>query len=363
VAKPRALIFNPYLATLGGGERYMFGVAEVLAESFEVVIGGRAVPAVATLVERGLPSGFEMVRMPDRKFAPASASFDLVVVVTIDIPPPTRARHSLLIAQFPFARFRPWRPGRALRRAKILDGYRTLVYSDFVREWTSARWGIDSTVLPPAIDGGTYDEGSKRPMILSIGRFATTGHSKRHDVMIDAFRSLPDEVRSCWTLVLAGASKRDRKTLRHVRSLEERAAGSNIEFAVNVAQTRLERYLGEASIFWHAAGYGRSASHPELAEHFGIATVEAMSWGAVPIVYDDGGQAEIVSKDVGERWSTVEQLRGETMALIADGERRTLLAAGAVAASQRYSQTSFATSLRSILAEELDDGDVLQPRG
>jgi len=354
-------VFNPYLATLGGGERYMFDVAEVLAESFEVVVGGRALPSVATLSERGLSAGFEMIRMPDRDFAPASASFDLAVVVTIDIPPPSRAPHSLLIAQFPFARFRPWRPGRALRRARILGGYRTLVYSDFVREWTRQRWKIDSTVLPPAIQRGEYDEASKRPVILSIGRFATTGHSKRHDIMIDAFRSLPDEVRNSWTLVLAGASPSNRKSAGLVASLRERAGGANIEFAVNVSQERLEQYLREASIFWHAAGYGRSASHPELAEHFGIATVEAMSSGAVPVVYDDGGQREIVTEDVGIRWSTVQELRVATTELIADRQRRTALAANAASASERYSPAAFATSLRSILAEELSDDASLAP--
>jgi glycosyltransferase involved in cell wall biosynthesis len=353
VASPRALVFNPYLATLGGGERYMFDVAEVLADSFEVVIGGRALPSVSTLEARGLPTGFQMVRMPDRRFGRASASFDLAVVVTIDIPPRSRAAHSLLIAQFPFARFRPWRPVRTLRRAEILRRYRTLVYSDFVREWTRTRWKIDSTVLPPAINRGTYEQTSKRPVILSIGRFSRMGHSKRHDVMIDAFCSLPDEVRSSWTLVLAGASPSDRRSMHHVASLKERAAGANIEFAVNVAQARLDQYLREASIFWHAAGFGRSPSHPEHAEHFGMATIEAMSWGAVPIVYDDGGQREIVTEDVGLRWATVEELRNETTTLIADRERLSVLATGAAAASERYSRTAFTTLLHSVLDEEL----------
>jgi glycosyltransferase involved in cell wall biosynthesis len=361
VARPKALVFNPYLATLGGGERYMFDVAEVLAESFEVVIGGRALPDLSTLAARELPTGFEMVRMPDRDFGPASASFDLAVVVTIDIPPRSRAAHSLLIAQFPFARFRVRRPVRALERGRILRHYRALVYSDFVRDWTKVRWGIDSTVVPPTITRGSYEPASKRQVILSVGRFATTGHSKRHDVMIDAFCSLPDEVRNSWTLVLAGASRSDRKTVAHVASLRERASGANIEFAVNVDQARLDQYLREASIFWHAAGFGRSPAHPEQAEHFGIATVEAMSWGAVPVVYDDGGQREIVTEDVGVRWLTVDELRNETTTLIADRERRSVLAAGAAAASERYSRKAFATLLRSILAIELNADEVPLP--
>jgi glycosyltransferase involved in cell wall biosynthesis len=216
-------------------------------------------------------------------------------------------------------------------------------------------------VLPPAIERGSYDEALKRPMILSIGRFATTGHSKRHDVMIDAFRALPSQVQDSWTLILAGASPSDHKSTALVASLRERAAGANIEFEVNVSQARLEQYLREASIFWHAAGYGRSPAHPEHAEHFGIATVEAMSCGVVPIVYDDGGQRDIVTDGVGVRWSSIEELVIATTALIADGERRITLAAGAAVASERYSPAAFASSFRSILAEELRDGVALEP--
>jgi glycosyltransferase involved in cell wall biosynthesis len=357
VANRRALVFNPYLATLGGGERYMFGVAEVLADSFDVVIAGRAVPSVTTLAGRGLPTNFEMIRMPDRRFGPASASFDMTLVMANDIPPPSRAPHNLLMAQFPFARFRPWRPIRAIHRARILARYRTLVNSEFTREWTKTRWKIDATVVSPPIDRGVYQPASKRPVILSVGRFTTTGHTKRHDIMIDAFRALPGEVKGSWTLVLAGASRSDRKSVSHVASLRERAAGENIHFAVNVAQEDLDQYLSEASIYWHAAGFGRSPSHPEHAEHFGMATVEAMSWGAVPLVFDDGGQHEIVTEDVGMRWSSVEELRTETVALIADPERRNILAAGATAASERYSTDSFAARLRSILADELNEDD------
>src|SRR5579863_8605956 len=97
----------------------MFAVAETIRGSFDVVVAGRAVPARSTLSARGLPDDFVMSAMSDREFTRESASFDLVVAVTIDVPPRSRARSSLLIVQFPFARFRPWRPFRAIKRAKI----------------------------------------------------------------------------------------------------------------------------------------------------------------------------------------------------------------------------------------------------
>ena len=59
----------------------------------------------------------------------------------------------------------------------------------------------------------------------------------------------------------------------------------------------LRDLYGRASIFWHAAGLGEDPErHPDRYEHFGITTVEAMSAGAVPVVIDAAGQAEIVEQ-------------------------------------------------------------------
>jgi len=341
VARARALVYDPYLATLGGGERYMFAVAETIRGSFDVVVGGRDVPLPSTLSARGLPDDFVMSAMSDREFTRQSASFDLAVVVTIDIPPRSRAHSSLLIVQFPFARFRPWRPIRALERARILRGYQAVVYSDFVREWATRRWHINARVISPTIDRGLPDAAAKGQTILSIGRFNTSGNRKRQDVLIDAFVSLPESVRSGWRLVLAGAAPVDHQTDKYLATLRQQAAGHRIEFALNVPQVELVDLLGEASLYWHAAGYGRKPTQPQAAEHFGISTVEAMSWGAVPLVYDDGGQHEIVTPDVGVRWQTVEELVRETVMLMTDGARRAELSRSAVEASKSYSRERF----------------------
>jgi hypothetical protein len=66
-----------------------------------------------------------------------------------------------------------------------------------------------------------------------------------------------------------------------------------------------------------------------------------MSWGAVPLVYDDGGQHEIVTPDVGVRWRTVEELRRESVMLMTDGARRADLSRSAVEASKSYSRERF----------------------
>jgi glycosyltransferase involved in cell wall biosynthesis len=86
----------------------------------------------------------------------------------------------------------------------------------------------------------------------------------------------------------------------------------------NVGRPQLRSLYLEAKIFWHAAGFGEGATtHPELSEHYGIATVEAMTAGCVPVVINQGAQPEIVEHGVsGFVWNTLEELQIYTLQLM-----------------------------------------------
>ena len=83
-----------------------------------------------------------------------------------------------------------------------------------------------------------------------------------------------------------------------------------IQVLVNAPGATVDQLLAEASLFWHGAGFGEDPEqHPDRFEHFGIAVVEAMAAGAVPIVYDAAGPAEIVRDGVeGRTWRTIGEL-------------------------------------------------------
>lgn len=349
----RALVYNPYLGTLGGGERYMFAVVQLLRTRFDVVVGGNTIPSSALLLERGFPGDCTMIPMNDRAFTGASADFDLVVVVSNGVPPRSRCASSVLILQFPFPERLPWRWAEAALNRRWLSGYQTVVYSEFVREWTQRRLQIPSRVIFPPIDVGRFYPEAKRPLILSVGRFFTSGHSKRQDVLVEAYLGLPEAARGTWTLVLAGAASGGWQSERYLHRLRRQAAGTEVEFAVNVPQVRLRELLKEASIFWHAAGFARAESRPDRAEHFGMATVEAMSWGAVPMVFDDGGQREVVSDHVGYRWRTISDLVSHSVDVISDDLARRELALAAATASEEYSTAKFDAAFGALVDDVL----------
>lgn len=337
----RALVYDPYLPTLGGGERYALAFAEVLAEKAEVTIGGRILPSPEVLQNAGISIPYKVQVMTDQQFTVASKKFDIVLVIANHLPPRSRSAYSLLVSQFPFPKSFLRYPLRALRRSSVLREYHTVVYSEFVRSWCMRRWGIDTTVVAPPVVLGEFKRERKAPLIIAVGRFFKGWHSKRHDAMIQAFSRLPQQIRSEWRLVLAGGSTEDLATRKYIDRLRELAKGYQIDFEVNVSNERLAHLYSQSSLFWHAAGFGRSKFQPERAEHFGISTVEAMSYGTVPLVFGDGGQLEIVNESCGHCWRNIDELVILTTELIADDRRLLTLSENAYEESIQYSPKHF----------------------
>ena len=104
-----------------------------------------------------------------------------------------------------------------------------------------------------------------------------------------------------------------------VADLLKKTNGYPIELRTNISYQELNDLYGKSSIYWHAAGYDIDENkNPELVEHFGITTVEAMSSGTIPIVINKGGQKEIVSEgEDGYLFETIEELVEKTQSLIA----------------------------------------------
>ncbi len=89
-------------------------------------------------------------------------------------------------------------------------------------------------------------------------------------------------------------------------------------------------------------------------EHFGITIVEAMAAGCVPVVHNSGGPKEIVSDDVGFRWSDLDEAAGQVRRAMEDDELRQSLSRAAVAKSVSYRPEVFESRLARVYAEYED---------
>ena len=85
-------------------------------------------------------------------------------------------------------------------------------------------------------------------------------------------------------------------------------------------------------------------------EHFGISTVEAMSAGIIPIVYQGGGQVEIVrDNENGMLWNTLGELCDKTLRIIEDSALFTRLSSEALNSSHAYGRDVFTIAFDKLL--------------
>ena len=214
--------------------------------------------------------------------------------------------------------------------------------SEFTRGWVQRYWGTDSTVVYPPVT--MQARGEKAPIILGVGRFfaAEAGHSKKQLEMVEAFRRLVDRGLEGWTLhLVGGCSEVDRPYLDQVRAAAE---GLPIELHVDAPGDELRALYARASVYWQATGLGEDPDRdPDRLEHFGIATVEAMSAGAVPVVIGLAGQLEIVQAGVsGYHFATIDELVERTEAVVADDDLRARLSEAAETRARDFSVEAFA---------------------
>ncbi len=302
--------------------------------------------------------------------AELSAPYDLFVNFTHGFPPFCHAPKGVLAVLFPFhERPRLWVEARAAAGSdsillsslkcayhdwewrKRLETYQVkTTISQFAKLWTQRRWAIDCKIVYPPVDL-RFQPRTKTRSILSVGRFTAAGHSKKQAEMVEAFGRLRASAPDGWRYVSVGGLSDAEADRQYFQRVSDAARDAPVQLIANVERQCLEQLYGEASLFWHAAGYGEAAERPELAEHFGIATVEAMSAGCVPLVFNQGGQAEIVQHgESGFVWDDLGQLLDYSERLMRDDGLRQRMAAAARRRATRFGREQFVNAFLALIA-------------
>ena len=283
-----------------------------------------------------------------------SKPYDLFVSFTHGFPPFCHAPRGVLTVLFPVNEAphkesgnRSGSPLGWLKREyhnrewrKRLDTYqRKLANSEFTREWTRRRWDIECDVVYPPVDTD-FEIEEKTNAILSVGRFTGEGHSKKQVEMLQAFGELKPQLHD-WDYFCVGGVDDSASGQQYFAEAVKAAETSGAQVKANLERAALRRLYQKSKIFWHAAGLNED-DHPELFEHFGVVTAEAMAAGCVPVVVNKGGQPEMVQHGVnGFLWNTIEELKDYTTRVARDEELRTRLSNAARLSAQRFSVANF----------------------
>jgi glycosyltransferase involved in cell wall biosynthesis len=290
-----------------------------------------------------------------------SRPYDVFIASIHNLPPFCHARTGVMLTLFPFPdrmSLWPWVDDgifgdrsikQRIRRnyydwlwRKRFDSYQQkLCNSEYTRKWTRAWWGIESDVLYPAVDT-RFEPIPKVNLVLSVGRFSTRSHSKRQVEMMSVFRDMKGTSLQHWSYHSVGGLVDDPVDHAYFDEVKRVAVTCDAHAIPNVPRGELRSLFARAKVFWHAAGYGGDDGNPYQAEHFGISTVEAMAAGAVPIVYDKGGQSEIVEHGrSGYLWRSLDELREYTRRLAQSETLREQMAASARRRAEHFSREAF----------------------
>jgi len=340
----RAAIFNPYLDTLGGGERYTLGVASTLQEAgYDVYLEWENIEIKSKLENRfGLDlSGINFI--PD---VGRGNGYDVCFWVSDGSVPVLHARKNFLHFQIPFHNVK----GNSLiNKMKLIRINKIICNSLFTKKFIDKEYGVNSQVIYPPVDLAKLKPKRKENKILFVGRFSQLKQAKNQDVLIRAFRKFYDKGSIDWELVLAGGIEVG--VGDYISKLEKMAQGYPIKLATSPSFKELVLLYGEAKIFWSAVGFGASEEkEPEKMEHFGISVVEAMEAGCVPIIFNGGGYKEIVKNgESGFLWDKESELIRRTELLVNDRRALREMSSKGKKISESFGYERFAKDFRSLL--------------
>ncbi|KKQ46095.1 MAG: hypothetical protein US62_C0005G0018 [Candidatus Woesebacteria bacterium GW2011_GWA1_37_8] len=340
----RAAIYNPYLDTLGGGERYTLSFAKVLLNNgFDVNIFWKDSSILDKFEKR---FGITLNGLKTIDDIKKGEGYDLCFWVSDGSIPILHSRNNILHFQFPFQNV----SGRSLlNKMKLYRINHIVVNSLFTKNFIDKEYGVNSEVIYPPVDVDKIRTLNKQNVILSVGRFSQLTQAKRQDVLISAFQKLVKKGIKNWKLILAGGTEVGAH--EYIKSLKNMIKDLNIEIIESPDVKTLYSLYGKSKLFWSASGFEiDELKDPMKVEHFGISTVESMAGGCVPLVYNAGGHKETIQNEVnGYLWHNTNELVKKTVELINDKEKLQKLSEKTIEDCQKFSLLQFEKKIVSIL--------------
>lgn len=393
-------IYNPGWHVVGGGEKYLGTVAEILSEQNQVdLIISR--PVNLDLLQKRLGLNLERAGIVEiqseltsrpktidewlknraearrlrGELQQITRSYDLAIYLESDYPLRLAARRNVLHIQVPHRR---WRASdflgsigenrladcrreffRMLTFRRSLQHFDLIIFnSEFTARVITENWRptVESVIIHPPIDmpQESVSWAAKRNYILSVGRFFAGGHEKRHQALVRAFQVFRERNGGDWELHLVGGADDSAETASLINQLKQATRNLPVYFHINADRSELIKLYRASKFFWHAAGFGADdRREPERVEHFGIVVAEAMAHGCIPLAVNRGGLREIIQHGVnGYLWESPDGLIEFTTKLLTD-ETAPTMSANARERSDDFSREKFRQRILDNLSNQI----------
>lgn len=309
-------IYDPYLDSIGGGEKHILSIGKIFAEKGYDVDLLWDKPEIYEMLESRLHITF-----PNLKIIPnflkqsfltktnLTGQYEYFFYVTDGSYFFSKAKHNYIFCMVPYkGLFKE----SFLNKIK-LNNFSVIANSKFTKSFIDTWSYKNSIVIYPYIEDIFFNEGKvpKKKLILSVGRFFQHLHSKRHDVAIQTFKKLRERSAQFkgYSLVLIGGLKEEDS--QYYNSLIELAGEDpDITFLPNCDYQTTINYFKQAEYYWLFSGFDiDETKQPMMVEHFGITPLEAMAAQCITFAYNAGGPKEIITDgENGFLFSTQEEV-------------------------------------------------------
>ena len=204
--------------------------------------------------------------------------------------------------------------------------------------WTAGQiyrvYNVIADVVYPPVDVEIFNtvagNDKRDKVVVTVSRFTV---EKKLEKIVNVAGKLRD-----YTFILIGSTHEySYIALDEIKRRIKEYGLNNIILEPNLPRSKLLEYLKNARYYLH----------PEVPEHFGIAVVEAMAAGCVPIVYRDGGAwYDVVSKVSSELgYRRIEEVVGLIKKLDENMELYSKLRERSVEVSKSFNYDNFKKSL------------------
>lgn len=225
-------------------------------------------------------------------------------------------------------------PARAYYHERVRRVNHFLSVSDYTGRFIRKVWGRESTTLYPPCPIEQYKSSSqdnKENLVITVGRIVP--EKRMHD-FLEIARGSPS-----FRFAIIGAI--DNKNLQYYNSLRKKAS-QNVSFILSPLRSAKD-VLRRAKAYVHC----------NRNEQFGIAIVEAMAAGCVPVVHDSGGPREIVTSDVGFTWKNTDEAISQIASLFAHEHLRVELSKRASDRATQFSSDTFESKILETLEKSV----------
>lgn len=301
--RKKIALYDPYLDVMGGGERHILSILQVMQQNeYDPIIFWNE-DLNKTIFDTLHLTFDPKITFRKNIFTDPQESifsrleklkeFDMFIYVTDGSYFFSTAKKNFIFCMV---------PQKSLYNMSAVNKLKTLnstfiANSHYTQKWLQ-KWGVKAQVVYPFISDeffANYSE-KKEKIILVVGRFFKQLHAKRQDVAIQWFQHFQKEkLFSDYKLIVAGNVKEEDND--YYKELTQLAGdNSRIEFKPNISFSELLKLYKTAEIYWHMAGIDIDTSkNPEKVEHLGITPLEAMASGCIVLGYNAGGLQELIT--------------------------------------------------------------------